>query len=54
VDEIDYRYVNTILLTGAALLIAPVAGVTTGVIAAARRSTWLDVIATTVECEKRA
>jgi ABC-type dipeptide/oligopeptide/nickel transport system permease component len=47
-DEIGYRYVNTILLTGAALLIALVVGVTTGVIAAARRNTWLDVTATTV------
>jgi ABC-type dipeptide/oligopeptide/nickel transport system permease component len=48
VDEIGYRYVNTILLTGAALLIALVVGVTTGVVAAARRSTWLDITATTV------
>jgi ABC-type dipeptide/oligopeptide/nickel transport system permease component len=48
VDEIGYRYVNTILLTGAALLIALVVCVTTGVVAAARRNTWLDITATTV------
>ena len=47
-DEIGYRYVNTIMLTGAALLIAIVAGLTTGILAAARRNTWLDVTATTI------
>jgi ABC-type dipeptide/oligopeptide/nickel transport system permease component len=47
-DEIGYRYVNTILLTGAALAIALVLGLTTGIVAAAKRNTWLDVTATTI------
>jgi len=48
IDEIGYRYVNTILLTGAALAIALVVGLATGILAAARRNTWLDVTATTI------
>ncbi|WP_343715921.1 ABC transporter permease [Inquilinus sp.] len=48
IDEIGFRYVNTILLTGAALAIALVVGLTTGILAAARRNTWLDVTATTI------
>jgi peptide/nickel transport system permease protein/oligopeptide transport system permease protein len=48
IDEIGYRYVNTILLTGAALGIALVIGLFTGILAAARRNTWLDVTATTI------
>src|SRR6202142_3468942 len=44
VDEIGFRYVNTLLLTGAALAIALVVGVTTGVVAAAKRNTGLDVM----------
>jgi ABC-type dipeptide/oligopeptide/nickel transport system permease component len=47
-DEIGYRYVNTIMLTGAALAIALVLGLTTGIVAAAKRNTWLDVTATTI------
>ena len=47
-EEIGYRYVNTIALTGAALLIAIVVGITTGILAAAHRNTWLDVTATTI------
>jgi peptide/nickel transport system permease protein/oligopeptide transport system permease protein len=47
-DEIGYRYLNTIILTGAALLIAIVVGMTTGILAAARRNTWLDVTASTI------
>ncbi|KGE01562.1 MULTISPECIES: ABC transporter permease [Rhizobium/Agrobacterium group] len=48
IDEIGYRYVNTILLTALSLVIALVLGLTTGILAAARRNTWLDVTATTV------
>ncbi|KGM34878.1 ABC transporter permease [Inquilinus limosus] len=48
IDEIGFRYVNTILLTGAALAIALVVGLTTGILAAARRNSWLDVTATTI------
>lgn len=48
IDEIGYRYVNTILLTGAALAVALVLGLTTGIVAAAKRNTWLDVTATTI------
>lgn len=48
IDEIGYRYVNTILLTGAALAIALVVGLATGILAATRRNTWLDVTATTI------
>lgn len=48
IDEIGYRYINTILLTGAALAIALVVGLATGILAAARRNTWLDVTATTI------
>jgi ABC-type dipeptide/oligopeptide/nickel transport system permease component len=47
-DEIGYRYLNTIILTGASLLIAIVVGMTTGILAAARRNTWLDVTASTI------
>jgi peptide/nickel transport system permease protein/oligopeptide transport system permease protein len=48
IDEIGYRYVNTILLTGASLVIALVIGLVTGILAAAKRNTWLDVTATTI------
>jgi ABC-type dipeptide/oligopeptide/nickel transport system permease component len=47
-DEIGFRYVNTLLLTGASLAIAIVVGMTTGVVAAIRKNTWLDVTATTI------
>jgi peptide/nickel transport system permease protein/oligopeptide transport system permease protein len=47
-SEIGYRYLNTILLTICALAIALVIGLTTGILAAMRRDSWLDVFATTV------
>lgn len=47
-EEIGYRYVNTLILTGAALLIGIVVGVPAGIIAAARKDTWMDVTAMTV------
>ncbi len=46
-QEIGYRYVNTIILTLAALAIAIVIGVLTGIVAAYYKDTWLDVTATT-------
>lgn len=46
-NEIGYRYVNTIILTVSALAIAIVVGVLTGVVAAYYKDTWLDVTATT-------
>jgi peptide/nickel transport system permease protein/oligopeptide transport system permease protein len=48
IDEIGYRYVNTIILTGASLAIALVVGLTAGILAAVKRNSWLDVTATTV------
>lgn len=46
-QEIGYRYVNTLILTVAALGIAIVVGVLTGIVAAYYKDTWLDVTATT-------
>jgi peptide/nickel transport system permease protein/oligopeptide transport system permease protein len=46
--EIGFRYVNTLMLTGAALAVALVVGMGTGILAAVRRNSWLDVTATTV------
>lgn len=48
IDEIGYRYVNTIKLTGAALAVALALGLSTGIVAAAKRNTWLDVTATAI------
>ncbi|MGF6175434.1 ABC transporter permease [Ensifer sp. 4252] len=48
IDEIGYRYLNTVLLTAAALFIAITVGLTTGILAALKRNSWLDVTATTV------
>ena len=47
-DEIGFRYLNTLELTFAALLVAIIVGVISGIVAAYRRDTWLDVTATTV------
>ena len=47
-EEIGYRYVNTLILTLAALGIGIVIGVPAGIIAAARKDTWMDVTAMTV------
>lgn len=46
-DEIGYRYVNTIILTVASLAIGVAIGVLSGVVAAYYKDTWLDVTATT-------
>lgn len=47
-DEIGFRYLNTLKLTFAALAISIVIGVLTGILAAYKRDTWLDVTAMTV------
>ncbi|WP_151702429.1 ABC transporter permease [Nitrincola alkalilacustris] len=46
-DEIGYRYVNTLLLTFSALAIGVSVGVLSGVLAAYYKDTWIDVTATT-------
>lgn len=46
-DEIGYRYVNTLILTAAALAIGIIVGVLSGVLAAYYKDTWIDVTATT-------
>ena len=47
-DEIGFRYLNTLELTFAALLVAIMLGVVAGIVAAYKKDTWLDVTATTV------
>jgi len=46
-DEIGWRYVNTLVLTGAALIVAVIVGLGSGLLAAYKRDTWLDVTSTT-------
>jgi ABC-type dipeptide/oligopeptide/nickel transport system permease component len=48
IDEIGYRYLNTLKLTFAALLVGIVVGVTSGIVAAYRKDSWLDVTAMTI------
>jgi ABC-type dipeptide/oligopeptide/nickel transport system permease component len=47
-EEIGYRFVNTLTLTGAALVIGILVGVPMGIISAAKKDTWMDVGAMTV------
>ncbi|EHM03151.1 putative glutathione ABC transporter, permease protein GsiC [Acetobacteraceae bacterium AT-5844] len=47
-EEIGYRFLNTLQLTGAALLIGIGIGVPMGILSAAKKDTWLDVGAMTV------
>lgn len=47
-DEIGYRYLNTLELTFAALGVALLVGVLSGIVAAYRKDSWLDVTATTI------
>ena len=47
-EEIGYRFVNTLTLTGVALLIGIAVGVPAGILSAAKKDTWLDVGAMTV------
>jgi ABC-type dipeptide/oligopeptide/nickel transport system permease component len=44
-DELMYRYVNTIKLTVCSLIIGIVFGVTTGIISAYFKDTWIDFLA---------
>src|SRR6266446_4604398 len=46
-DEIGWRYVNTLVLTAAALIVAVIVGLGSGLLAAYKRDTWLDVTSTT-------
>ncbi|MBM3534258.1 MAG: ABC transporter permease [Alphaproteobacteria bacterium] len=48
IDEIGYRYLNTIQLTLASLVIGAVVGVLTGIVAAYKKDSWLDVTAMTI------
>jgi ABC-type dipeptide/oligopeptide/nickel transport system permease component len=48
IDEIGYRYLNTLELTFAALLVGVVVGVSSGVAAAYKKDSWLDVTAMTI------
>jgi ABC-type dipeptide/oligopeptide/nickel transport system permease component len=45
IDELGYRYVNTIKLTLASLLIGVIVGVSTGIISAYFKDTWIDFMA---------
>ncbi len=45
IDELLYRYVNTIKLTVASLFIGIVVGVSTGIISAYYKDTWVDFMA---------
>lgn len=47
-EEIGYRYLHTLELTFAALEVALLVGVSSGIVAAYRKDSWLDVTATMV------
>lgn len=47
-DEIAFRYQNTLVLTASALVVALVVGIPTGVISAYWRNTWIDDLAATI------
>jgi ABC-type dipeptide/oligopeptide/nickel transport system permease component len=47
-DEIGFRYVNTLMLTIAALAVALLVGVGSGIVSAYKKGTWLDVTSMTV------
>jgi ABC-type dipeptide/oligopeptide/nickel transport system permease component len=47
-DEIGYRYINTLELTFTALGVAMTIGLLSGIVAAYRKDSWLDVTATTI------
>ena len=47
-EEIGYRYVNTMILTAASLAVALVVGLSTGIVSAYWRGSWLDEIAMSV------
>ena len=48
IDEIGYRFVNTIKLTVASLVIAVVIGIGTGIVSAYYKDTWLDFVAMSI------
>ena len=48
IEEIGYRYLNTIQLTLVSLVIGAVVGVLTGIVAAYKKDSWLDITAMTV------
>ena len=48
IDEIGFRYVNTIKLTFASLVIAVIVGVGTGILSAYYKDSWLDFLAMSV------
>lgn len=48
IEEIGFRYRNTLILTFAALVIAVVVGVVTGIVSAYYKDTWLDVTAMSI------
>lgn len=45
IDEIGYRYVNTMVLTFASLVVALVVGLSTGIASAYWKGTWIDEVA---------
>jgi len=47
-DEIGWRYLNTLKLTAAALVVAVLLGLGLGLLAAWRRGSWLDLAATSL------
>ncbi|WP_187432265.1 Glutathione transport system permease protein GsiC [Roseobacter fucihabitans] len=47
-EEIGYRYVNTLILTFAALVVAIVVGLVTGMLSAYYKDTWIDVTSMSV------
>ena len=47
-EEVGFRYLNTLELTFAALGVALTVGVLSGIVAAYRKDSWLDVTATTI------
>ena len=47
-DEIGFRYLNTLKLTFAALVVGILVGVSSGILAAYKKDSWLDVTAMTI------
>lgn len=45
IDEIGYRYVNTMILTAASLVVALAVGLSTGIASAYWKGTWIDELA---------
>ncbi|MAC77366.1 MAG: peptide ABC transporter permease [Rhodobacteraceae bacterium] len=47
-EEIGYRYVNTMILTAAALVVALIVGLSTGIVSAYWRGSWIDELSMSV------